>query len=134
MSRGWEGRGGGAKGSFNDRRVRLTVGHTLILDLQVLVGSWAGVREDVRTRDHDTLGPVVAPAGGKIRNLATGRHPRPVFPSEIKSESDSTAGRFWLTCSSYLNLLASWHFYSFGAPLRTAEFLCGFPLWAYLSR
>lgn len=33
--------------SFNDRRVRLTVGHTLILDLQVFVGSWAGVRENI---------------------------------------------------------------------------------------
>lgn len=32
---------------FNDRKVRLTVGHTLILDLQVLVGSWAGVRENI---------------------------------------------------------------------------------------
>lgn len=66
--------GEGAKVSFNDRRVRLTVGHTLILDLQVFVGSWAGVREDIRTRDHDTLGPVVAPDRGKIRNLATRRH------------------------------------------------------------
>lgn len=27
--------------------VILTVGHTLILDLQVLVGPWAGVREDI---------------------------------------------------------------------------------------
>lgn len=33
--------------STNDRRVILTVGHTLILDLQVLVGPWAGVREDI---------------------------------------------------------------------------------------
>lgn len=32
---------------FNDRKVRLTVGHTLILDLQVLVGSRAGVRENI---------------------------------------------------------------------------------------
>lgn len=36
-----------AKVSFNDRRVRLTVGHTLILDLQVFVGAWAGIREDI---------------------------------------------------------------------------------------
>lgn len=33
--------------SINDRGVILTVGHTLILDLQVLVGPWTGVREDV---------------------------------------------------------------------------------------
>lgn len=46
VSKGWQGRGGG-EGLFNDRRVRLTVGHTLILDLQVFVGSWAGVREDI---------------------------------------------------------------------------------------
>lgn len=50
-SGGWMGEsrvgGEGAEVSFNDRRVRLTVGHTLILDLQVFVGSWAGVREDV---------------------------------------------------------------------------------------
>lgn len=32
---------------FNDRKVRLTVGHTFILDLQVFVGSRAGVREDI---------------------------------------------------------------------------------------
>lgn len=36
-----------AKVLFNDRKVRLTVGHTLILDLQVFVGSRAGVGEDV---------------------------------------------------------------------------------------
>lgn len=41
-----EGRVGGGGGvSINDRRVILTVGHTLILDLQILVGPWAGVRE-----------------------------------------------------------------------------------------
>lgn len=33
--------------SIHDRRVKLTVGHTLILDLQVLIGPWAGVREDI---------------------------------------------------------------------------------------
>lgn len=33
--------------SIHDRTVILTVGHTLILDLQVLVGPWAGVREDI---------------------------------------------------------------------------------------
>lgn len=32
---------------IHDRRVLLTVGDTLILDLQVLVGSWAGVWEDI---------------------------------------------------------------------------------------
>lgn len=46
--------------SFHDRRIILTVGHTLILDLQVLVRPWAGVREDVWTRDYDALGPIVA--------------------------------------------------------------------------
>lgn len=40
------GRGEG-EFSIHDRRVILTVGHTLILDLQVLVGPWAGVREDI---------------------------------------------------------------------------------------
>lgn len=39
------GKGGG--GSTHDTRFILTVGHTLILDLQVLVGPWAGVREDI---------------------------------------------------------------------------------------
>lgn len=38
---------GGGRVSIHDTRVRLTVGHTLILDLQVFVGSWAGVREDI---------------------------------------------------------------------------------------
>lgn len=44
-----------------------------------------------------------------------------VFPSEIKSQSDSTAGMLSLTCSSYLNLLAFSHFYPFTTPLRTAH-------------
>lgn len=41
--------GGRVEGEFSshDRRVILTVGHTLILDLQVLVGPRAGVREDI---------------------------------------------------------------------------------------
>lgn len=46
--------------SFHDSGIILTVGHTLILDLQVLVRPGAGVREDVWTRDYDTLGPIVA--------------------------------------------------------------------------
>jgi len=33
--------------SIQDRRVILTVGNTLILDLEVLVSPWAGVREDI---------------------------------------------------------------------------------------
>lgn len=41
------GREGREGFSIRGRRVILTVGHTLILDLQVLVGPWAGVREDV---------------------------------------------------------------------------------------
>ena len=41
-------------------RVILTVGHTLILDLQVLVGPWAGIREDIGTCDDNALGPIVA--------------------------------------------------------------------------
>lgn len=37
------------KGEFtiHDRRAILTVGNTLILDLQVFVGPWAGVGEDI---------------------------------------------------------------------------------------
>lgn len=42
----------------------LTVGDTLILDLQVLVGPWAGVREHIRPRHHHTLGAVVTPVRG----------------------------------------------------------------------
>lgn len=94
---GWTGewRVGGeeAKVLFNDRKVRLTVGHTLILDLQVFVGSRAGVREDVWTRDHDTLGPVVAPGSRKMKNLT-------------RRVRDSPAEIFMLTYSSYLTLLA----------------------------
>lgn len=45
--------------------VILTVGHTLILDLQVLVGPWAGVREDIWTCDHNALGPIVASGNKK---------------------------------------------------------------------
>lgn len=55
--------------------VILTIGHTLILDLQVFVGPWAGVREDIWTRDHNTLGPIVASGRGETKrrnfNLAT---------------------------------------------------------------
>lgn len=40
----------------------LTVGDTLILDLQVLVRSGTGVREHVDPCDHHTLSPVVTPA------------------------------------------------------------------------
>lgn len=46
--------------STHDRRLILTVGYTLILDLQVLVCSWARVGEDVRTSDHNALGSIVA--------------------------------------------------------------------------
>lgn len=53
--------------SIPGRRVRLTVGHTLILDLQVLVGPWTGVREDIRTRDHNALGPIVASDKGETK-------------------------------------------------------------------
>lgn len=41
------GKGHEGKSSIHDSRVILTVGHTLILDLQVFVGSWAGVWEDI---------------------------------------------------------------------------------------
>lgn len=44
-SEGWEERR--RRFLFKDRNGRLTVGHTLILDLQVFVGSRAGVREDI---------------------------------------------------------------------------------------
>lgn len=44
-----------------EHRGVLTVGDTLILDLQVLVGARAGVREDVHPGHDHTLGPVVAP-------------------------------------------------------------------------
>lgn len=64
-------RGRGLAQSYG-REVVLTVGHTLILDLQVLVGSRAGVREDVRTRDHDALGPVVASGGGREAERRSG--------------------------------------------------------------
>lgn len=39
----------------------LTVGDTFILDLQILVGSGAGVREYVRAGYHHALGPVITP-------------------------------------------------------------------------
>lgn len=44
-----EGRVGGEEKGFQvmTEGVILTVGHTLILDLQILVGPWAGVREDI---------------------------------------------------------------------------------------
>lgn len=41
------GNKGGRGGRSYGREVILTIGHTLILDLQVLVGPWAGVREDI---------------------------------------------------------------------------------------
>lgn len=56
-------------GSIHDRRVILTVGHTLILDLQVLVRPWAGVREDIWTRDHNALGPIVASVKNKQKQI-----------------------------------------------------------------
>lgn len=46
-----------------DRVSVLTVGHTLILDLQVLVGPRAGVWEDVGPRHHHTLSAIITPAG-----------------------------------------------------------------------
>ena len=42
------------------KRAVLTVGNTLILDLQVFVCARAGVGEDVRPSHHCTLGTVVA--------------------------------------------------------------------------
>lgn len=54
-------------GQSYGREVILTVGHTLILDLQVLVGPRAGVGKDVGTRDHDALGPIVASGDGTER-------------------------------------------------------------------
>lgn len=45
----------------------LTVGDALVLDLQVLVGSRAGVREDVDPGDDHTLSPVVTPGGMRDR-------------------------------------------------------------------
>lgn len=46
--RGQKGREAERRGFPNrDRRVILTVGHTLVLDLQILVGPWTGVREDI---------------------------------------------------------------------------------------
>lgn len=110
---GWVkgGRRGGGDCFFfffiNDRKVRLTVGHTLILDLQVFVGSRAGVRENIWTCDHDTLGPVVAPGRKKMKNLT-------------RRVRDSTVGIFMVTHSSYLTLLALKNFHSFVAPSLTA--------------
>lgn len=60
---GVRGLGGG------DRVSVLTVGDTLVLDLQVLVGPWAGVWEHVRPRYHHTLGAVITPAGGHRRRM-----------------------------------------------------------------
>ena len=37
-----------------------TVRHTFVLDLQVLIGSRARVRKDVRSSHHRTLSPVIA--------------------------------------------------------------------------
>lgn len=52
---GWEG---------GDGISVLTVGNTLVLDLQVLVSPWAGVWEHVGPRYHHTLGAVITPARG----------------------------------------------------------------------
>lgn len=58
-------RGGFGKVGAGERVSVLTVGHTLVLDLQVLVGPRAGVREHVRPCYHHTLGAVVTPARGR---------------------------------------------------------------------
>ncbi len=39
----------------------LTVWHTFILDFQVLVGSWTGVRKNIRTSYNHTLSPIITP-------------------------------------------------------------------------
>lgn len=44
-----------------DRVSVLTVGDALVLDLQVLVGPWAGVWKHIGPRDHHTLGAVITP-------------------------------------------------------------------------
>lgn len=48
---------------MHDGKFILTVGNTLILDLQIFVGPWTGVWEDIRTCDHYALGSIVAPGG-----------------------------------------------------------------------
>lgn len=40
----------------------LTVGDTLVLDLQILVGAWAGVWKHIRSCYHHTLSAVITPA------------------------------------------------------------------------
>lgn len=40
----------------------LTVGNTLVLDLQILVGARAGVWKHIRSCYHHTLSAVIAPA------------------------------------------------------------------------
>lgn len=50
-----------------DRVSVLTVGDTLVLDLQILVGPWAGVWEHVRPRYHHALSAVITPARGDRR-------------------------------------------------------------------
>lgn len=45
-----------------DRVSVLTVGDTLVLDLQILVGPWAWVWEHIRPRYNHTLGAVITPA------------------------------------------------------------------------
>ena len=54
----------------------LTVGDTLVLDLQVLVGPWAGVWEHVRPCYHHTLGAVITPARGRSEGKKGGREER----------------------------------------------------------
>ena len=55
----------------------LTVGDTLVLDLQVLVGARTGVWEDVGPCHHGTLGPVVTPGGrgGVLADGVANTHP-----------------------------------------------------------
>lgn len=47
-----------------DRVSVLTVGNTLVLDLQVLISPRAGVWEHIRPCYHHTLGAVITPARG----------------------------------------------------------------------
>lgn len=58
-------KGGNIQHDYETTSVR----DTFILDLQVLVGPGTGVWEDVHTRDHNTLSPVVTPLGHDLESV-----------------------------------------------------------------